>query len=149
MVLRDLEDGDKEAHPPQQQSFRKGRRPLTDKLSVLIVDDDEIVGEMTALVLGHICPLGGIILATSGEEALTLCEKTSFDIVLCDFVLGFGMNGAETIRAIRMLRGSKVKLIGFSGSHDRFGDAPCTLMWSKPLPTPKRMLADLRGVGFN
>lgn len=55
------------------------------KYQILIVDDDNDIREMLALLLfkaGY-----GYDLASNGQEALDLCKKKSFDIVLLDIMM--------------------------------------------------------------
>jgi len=71
-------------------------------LSVLVVDDDSAVREVTAEILGE---LGyRVIEAGSGGEALHLLERGDrIDVMLVDFAMP-GMNGAEVAREARARR---------------------------------------------
>ena len=71
-------------------------------LSVLVVDDDSAVREVTAEILGE---LGyRVIEAGSGGDALHLLEhEDRIDVMLVDFAMP-GMNGAEVAREARARR---------------------------------------------
>jgi CheY-like chemotaxis protein len=43
--------------------------------------------------------------AENGEKALQLVIKHKYDIILMDIVLGYGMNGIETTKEIRKIKG--------------------------------------------
>jgi len=65
-----------------------------DTWSVLIIDDDDGVRTSLAVVLetaGY-----NVTAAASGEEGLSLLEKTAFDVVLCDFRLP-GLSGLDVL----------------------------------------------------
>ncbi len=42
--------------------------------------------------------------AADGEEAVKLCQKKKFDIVLCDYNLGSGKDGQQILEEVRFLR---------------------------------------------
>ena len=42
--------------------------------------------------------------AADGEEAIKLCQKKKFDIVLCDYNLGAGKDGQQILEEVRFLR---------------------------------------------
>jgi NarL family two-component system response regulator LiaR len=71
-----------------------------DKIRVMLVDDHVVVrsGLGDFLLAFDDLELAGE--ASSGEEALRLCEKVEPDVVLMDLIME-GMDGAEATRAIR------------------------------------------------
>jgi signal transduction histidine kinase/CheY-like chemotaxis protein len=69
-------------------------------LRILLVDDDQVVGESLARLLeahGH-----RVVLATDGETALRRYHEQLFDLVISDIVLS-GMGGVVFVRQVRMI----------------------------------------------
>jgi len=69
-------------------------------IRVLIADDHPVVTRGLAAVITAFDDLCLVGEANSGEEAISLCEKTQPDVVLMDLVMP-GMGGAEATRVIR------------------------------------------------
>ncbi|UPU36201.1 response regulator [Geomonas paludis] len=80
--------------------------------TVLVLEDDEIVGKMTLKMLEH---MGyRVLLAGNSSEALELCRADhGIDLVLSDVMLP-GANGREAVETILALR-PDVKIIYMSG----------------------------------
>ncbi|TRX47197.1 response regulator transcription factor [Fulvivirga sp. M361] len=70
------------------------------KLKVLLVDDHRLVLEGIASMLEHLHYITIIGKASSGEEAINLCEEQTPDVVLMDIVMR-GMDGIESTRWIK------------------------------------------------
>ena len=71
----------------------------TDRLRILVVDDEPTITRMVAMMLG---PHGhDLTLASSGEEALARLDAGSFDLILSDLGLGDGMNGWDLLAQVR------------------------------------------------
>jgi two-component system, sensor histidine kinase and response regulator len=71
---------------------------LSDELRVLLVDDNAFnqrVGAVKLGALGH-----RVVVAGSGEEALAILERETFDLVFMDVQMP-GMDGFETTQALR------------------------------------------------
>ncbi|MBI3317335.1 MAG: response regulator [Candidatus Omnitrophica bacterium] len=67
---------------------------------ILVIDDEEILTRTLSRLLGK---KGYQVTAlTKPEEALSLIEKTDFDLVLCDIRMP-GMNGVETVREMKRI----------------------------------------------
>ncbi|QED49881.1 response regulator transcription factor [Cytobacillus dafuensis] len=80
---------------------------------VLVVDDDQDIREVLNLYLnneGYI-----VIMAESGEKALTLFEEHDFDLVLLDVMMP-GMDGFETCQSIR--KKSNIPILFLSAKED-------------------------------
>ncbi len=96
----------------QQEEKRKQQELLKD-LNVLIVDDDEIVGEQTSLILQEI---GATCLwVDSGMKAIEavmvhLQKNELFDVAMIDWKMP-EMDGLETTRKIRQLVGPDTMII--------------------------------------
>jgi CheY-like chemotaxis protein len=85
-------------------------------LRILVIDDDEVMTELLATVLG----IEGhkVITAASGEDALALLPSQTFDLVLTDLQLP-GMRGYELAAALRSALAASdasTRLLGMSGS---------------------------------
>ena len=84
------------------------------KAAVLLVDDDPLVLETLGLSLedeGY-----GVTAATSGQRAVEGCRERAFAVVICDISMP-GMNGIETLRAIKELHPA-VRTIVITGYAD-------------------------------
>jgi diguanylate cyclase (GGDEF)-like protein len=71
----------------------------TQKLRILAVDDEPLIGKMVERLVrtaGHV-----VVIATSGEQALELLHTSVFDIVISDVGMGAGMNGWELAEHVR------------------------------------------------
>ena len=93
---------------------RLPERPMERRLSVLLVDDEDLVRSATAEMirdLGH-----SVIDAADGEEALAKLAEQSFDVVVTDYKMP-RMDGAQLAQKIRQRRpGTAVLVItGYTG----------------------------------
>jgi CheY-like chemotaxis protein len=103
-----------DAGPP----VRKGRNPLDhsplEGAKVLVVDDDfrNIFALSALLERGH----AEVVVAENGLDAITALERMSdIDIVLMDIMMP-GMDGYETMRAIRLVeRFASLPIIAVTG----------------------------------
>ncbi len=81
--------------------------PMPDK-HVLIVDDNDMNLQVAAAVMRPYKMQ--IDCAESGEKALEMVQNTDYDIIFMDHMMP-GMDGEETLHAIRKLKGHKYKTI--------------------------------------
>ncbi|HEX3109199.1 MAG TPA: sigma-54 dependent transcriptional regulator [Thermoanaerobaculia bacterium] len=73
---------------------------MTDRsLRVMIVDDEEVLRDVLEVVLRR--EGFDVVLAASGEEALSLLDGDDVDLVILDVMLP-GISGIDTLRAIRI-----------------------------------------------
>lgn len=83
---------------------------------ILVVDDVKEQREIASTILKGI----GYQVTTveNGEKAVTLCKDVRYDLLLLDMILGEGIDGLETYRAIVSLRPNQRAIIvsGFSES---------------------------------
>ncbi|MBE8146875.1 response regulator transcription factor [Brevibacterium casei] len=87
-------------------------------IRVILVDDHPVVRAGLRAVIDvpeHIEVVGE---AGSGEEALTLSERLSPDVVVCDLRLGEGMDGIATTTALRNMPTPPAVLILTTFDHD-------------------------------
>ncbi len=69
----------------------------------LIIDDfPEIRGSLTRTL--KIFGANAVDTAADGQEAIKLCAKKKYDIVLCDYNLGSGKDGQQILEEVRFLR---------------------------------------------
>lgn len=95
------------------EELRRKSRELMKDLKVLVVDDDQIVGEQVAVILARIGALSHWV--DSGEKAIkavkdALHESRTYDIAMIDWKMS-EMDGVETTRQIRKLVGPNTMII--------------------------------------
>lgn len=85
---------------------------LSEKYTVLYVDDEDFLLEPTKLFLEH---FGDIVLETSnsGTRALELIEKKQYDAIIADYQMK-EINGIDLLKKLR-LSGSRIPFIIFTG----------------------------------
>jgi PAS domain S-box-containing protein len=110
------------------------------KQNLLVVDNDDSSRDIIKLFLKDLCVMD---FADSGEEAIQLVNKKSFDIILMDINLGKGISGIDTTKAIRKIESYRkipiVAITGFAmrGDREEFIQAGCTHYLSKPFTRTK------------
>lgn len=81
-----------------------GKATLSDNFKILIMDDEEMLSESIANLLGH---MGYMVeTARDGTEAIELYKKAKgagrpFDVVVMDLTIPGGMGGKEAIKRLR------------------------------------------------
>lgn len=92
-------------------------------MHILLVDDDSFLRDMYATKFsesGHT-----VAAATSGEEALRILQKESFDVVLLDMVMP-GMGGVELLEKAKALNTEKTKYVVLSNQGEASDKAAAT-----------------------
>lgn len=91
-----------EKEPPKKKKV--GKATLSDSFKILIMDDEEMLSESIAALLGHM----GYTVETAGDgtEAIELYKKAKgagrpFDVVVMDLTIPGGMGGKEAIKRLR------------------------------------------------
>jgi CheY-like chemotaxis protein len=101
-----------------QQASVDGKRSLPSArhgASILLVDDDSAVREVTAAMLGDIGYR--VSEANSGEAALDLIERGRFDLAIIDYAMP-GMSGAELARRVNA-RAPRMPVLFVTGFAER------------------------------
>src|SRR5215813_13588517 len=78
---------------------------------ILVVDDDSLIRGLVEEILvseGH-----AIVQATSGNEAIKMCQERTFDLVITDLSMPL-MNGFDLISALRRLQ-KDLPILAISG----------------------------------
>jgi len=115
----------------------------------LVIDDIKMNRTMVKRrILKGIAPKAKIQEAATGEEALLICGKDKFDVMIVDqYMEGAGgvMVGTDVVFAMRRMRIDSV-LIGCSGNDigTQFFDAGADMVWQKPMPSNDQIIRDLR-----
>lgn len=68
-------------------------------MKILLVDDDSDIRRIGALSLEKVGGFG-VVLAASGAEAVSKCERERFDLILLDMMMP-DMDGMATLGALR------------------------------------------------
>lgn len=93
-------DGELCFHPREIQALfeTKDSESARQKRSILVIDDDPLVGESLKILLGRAGYMAGMV--PIGLAALDRISREVFDLILTDIRMP-GMNGLETLKAIR------------------------------------------------
>lgn len=127
----------------------KVEKPIDDALNILIIDDINMNRKMlkTRIQKG-IAPNSIISDASTGEEALQMCESQTFDAIIVDQYMssaGGIMVGTDVVGAMRR-RSIDSFIIGYSGNDiaEQFICAGADVAWQKPLPSNSTIIRQLR-----
>jgi signal transduction histidine kinase/CheY-like chemotaxis protein len=124
-------------------------QPIQEPVNILIIDDISMNRKMLKkLLLKWITPNAKISEAICGEEALVICQKEKFDIIVVDYYMEEGggvLHGSDVAREMREM-GIQSIIIGCSGNdmQDEFCEAGCDLFWGKPLPSNNELISQLQ-----
>jgi two-component system, sensor histidine kinase len=124
-------------------------QPLNEPLRILLVDDIKMNRVMLKRRLQKdIAPCCEIVEASTGEDALAICEKVTFDVIIMDQYMeeaGGILVGTDVIIALRRMKVSSV-IIGCSGNDLslEFTSSGADIVWSKPMPSNAEMIQQLR-----
>jgi CheY-like chemotaxis protein len=123
---------------------------LQDELKILIVDDIKMNRTMLRhRIINGIAPNCVITEASTGEEALEICSRYTFDVIVVDQYMqeaGGMMLGTDVVCAMRHSKIESI-IIGCSGNEidDLFLIAGADWVWKKPMPSNKKILSQLHG----
>lgn len=122
---------------------------IEEPISIMIIDDIKMNRVMLSRrIKKAIAPNARITLAETAEEALELCEKVDFDVIVCDQYMeeaGGVMVGTDGIIAMRRMNVTAY-IIGCSGNDldNEFFEAGANFVWGKPLPSNTEIIRQLR-----
>lgn len=83
-------------------------------ISVLIVDDEQVIQELVAKNLAKTCK--EVLVASDGKEALKIYKQSPVDLVISDIRMPV-MNGIELLKEIKKIDYEQIVVL-FSGSND-------------------------------
>jgi PAS domain S-box-containing protein len=121
---------------------------LKEPLSFLIVDDMKMNRMMLKRrIMKGIAPNCSVREAATGEEALVICGKEQFDIIVVDQYMeeaGGVMVGTDVVYAMRRMRIKSI-IIGCSGNDldEEFREAGADWVWQKPMPSNRTIITRL------
>lgn len=118
----------------------ENRQMLCPKVRVLVVDDEPMNLMVAEGILGNYKMQ--VEMAESGAQALRICEKNDFDLILLDHMMP-EMDGVETLRRIRAMlarTGRSSTIVAFtanavSGAREMFAHEGFDEFLAKPLET--------------
>jgi len=128
--------------------------PIQESLHILVVDDIKMNRTMLKQRFKKgVAPNCAITEASTGEVALQLCERDTFDVIIMDQYMeeaGGAMLGTDTVIALKRLGVSSL-IIGCSGNdmEKAFLDAGATHVWKKPMPNNATIIEQLRNCAQN
>jgi len=132
-----------------ETTVKKSTELIQEPISCLIIDDIKMNRTMLKRRFKKgIAPNCTIREAATGEEALLICGKEKFDVIVVDqFMEGAGgvMVGTDVIFAMRRMRIDSI-IIGCSGNDigSQFIEAGAEFVWQKPMPSNDQIIQDLR-----
>lgn len=122
---------------------------IKEPISVLVIDDIKMNRTMMKRrIQKGIAPNAVIKEAATGEDALLICGRDKFDIMVVDQFMeaaGGVMVGTDVVFAMRRMRIDSV-IVGCSGNDigTQFFDAGADMVWQKPMPSNDKIIRDLR-----
>lgn len=130
------------------QNEKKNEAPILEALKILVVDDIKMVRKMVTRRFKKIAPNSVISEACTGEEAISICDRESFDVMIVDnYMEGAGgvMHGTDAVLAMRR-RDIGSLIIGCSGNdlEQEFKSAGADFFWGKPLPSDAEIVRQVR-----
>ena len=135
--------------PPEIPIKEDSTSIIEEPLSFLLIDDVKMNRSMLSRRIKRgIAPNATITEAATGEEALVICGKQSFDVIVVDQYMeeaGGVMVGTDVVFAMRRMRINSI-IIGCSGNDmdDLFKEAGSDWVWGKPMPSNITTVKQLR-----
>lgn len=136
-------------NPPETIVKEESKEKIDEVLKFLIIDDVKMNRSMLRRrIKKGIAPNAVITEASTGEEALGICGKNKFDIIIVDHYMeeaGGVLVGTDVVFAMRRMRIDSI-IIGCSGNdmEDQFKEAGSDWVWGKPMPPNGVTIKQLR-----
>ena len=146
LPLDECNDDDLEADP---SSFIEIILPIEEPLEVLIVDDVKMNRAMFGRrIKKFVAPNCQITEAATGEEAVELCGRQTFDVVIMDQYMseaGGVMLGTDAVFVLRRMRMDCVIVMCSGNDLDQeANDAGADYFWNKPIPSNEEIIEQFR-----
>jgi len=135
--------------PPGAEVKEDSNILIEEPLHFLLIDDVSINRTMLSRRIKRgIAPNATITEASTGEEALAICGKEKFDVIVVDHYMeeaGGVMVGTDVVFAMRRMKIESI-IIGCSGNdmEDLFREAGADWVWGKPIPSNVTTVKQLR-----
>ncbi len=139
----------KDCDPPESVVESETMALFEEPLSFLLIDDVKMNRSMLSRrIKKGIAPNAIIAEAATGEQALEICAKEKFDVIVVDQYMeeaGGVMVGTDVIFAMRRMKIDSI-IIGCSGNEmdDVFKEAGADWVWGKPMPSNEVTIMQLR-----
>ena len=139
----------KECDRPGLEEIEELPGVIEAKLSILVIDDVKMNRMMLSRRMKKaIAPNATIIEACTGEEALAICCKNTFDVIIVDQYMeeaGGVMVGTDVVFAMRRQKLDSI-IIGCSGNDmdELFKESGADWVWKKPMPSNSIIVKQLR-----
>jgi YesN/AraC family two-component response regulator len=100
---------------------------------ILIVEDEEMIRRLLAVMLSQIAPEAEVVQAENGQIAWNLVQEGGFDLLITDVTMPGEMSGLDLTMAIRQQEVPIRVLImsGATGETEAF-EAGCDAFFAKP-----------------
>jgi CheY-like chemotaxis protein len=124
-----------ETNPVNKEDNEEVKEKKNDLPWVLLVEDNLVNKELTEFFLRKTCRLD---YASDGSAAIEKVKENNYAAILMDINLGYGMNGIDTMKEIRRIKGYKevpiIAVTGYtmSGDKDSLIAQGCTHYLAKP-----------------
>lgn len=138
-------DDQSAAMTSQSTALGETARGLDENLSVLFVDDDNVLRKLFARAVKKVAPTWTISEAGNGESALRLVETESYDLIFMDQYMpsqtGKPLIGSEAVRALRN-NGVECIICGLSANNmeESFKSAGADCFLLKPFPCAREAM---------
>ena len=146
LPLEECDDGDLEA---DAFSVTEEILPIEEPLAVLIVDDVKMNRAMFGRrIKKFVAPNCQITEAATGEEAIELCGRQTFDVCIMDQYMseaGGVMVGTDAVFAMRRMRLDSIIVLCSGNELDQEAiEAGADYCWKKPIPSNEEIIEQFR-----
>ena len=135
--------------PPEPSTEPESYCLIEEPLTFLLIDDVKMNRSMLSRrIKKGIAPNAIITEASTGEEALAICDTAKFDVIVVDQYMeeaGGVLVGTDVVFAMRRMKIDSI-IVGCSGNDmdDVFKEAGADWVWGKPMPSNEITMKQLR-----